>query len=763
MKRSALLNRLAPLALLASLTFVPASALCLAAGEPTPVTKVALADQANRLWENAKQGDWDAVLRAMNESPEALPPSLRAGMSQLRESIQKRETMRAARVMKVQGELSESLQGDETPAKVSDSLKHAVELHELAPDAAAKAAVLASEPVKKAIARADNMARAMEVKGEWLWAAELFSRLNILLDTDAKYKPDIRRLNDRLSMLRLYAPKRLWELRNTRREIERQTEPKLAALPPFNSVGEGYQSKLKDVSRPILLRALQYGGNIHVEQIPMRELLIGGLEAVRTMSTTQDLRVAFEGLDNAKSREMMVGFLDEKIKALRTGKEEISDFDLADLLDALVRANDVSVKIPESALLHEFGNGAFDRLDEFSAIIWPDELARFKRMTDSSFPGVGIQIQLDEETQLVKVITPVDNSPAAKAGIRPGDYIKKINNDSALGMSVDQAVEQITGREGTKVRLTVEREGEDLTFELTRAKIPNYTIKGWKRQGAENNWDWMIDRESKVGYVRITGFNERTSADLANAIGKMKSEGAQGLIIDLRFNPGGLLTEAVNVVNTFVDSGEVVYTQRADGRRVDTHFAEPDKQRVKGMPLVVLVNDGSASASEIVSGALHYYADQGKVKALVLGHRTFGKGSVQNVIPLPPTAALKVTTQYYYLPDGKIIHRREKATTWGVDPHLKVEMLPRQVADALTLRSDADLQADAKPVARRILKDDEDIMYRPDPKNFPPDPNRLMTDGIDLQLQTALVLLQAQVEGKKAQLANVPPPAKNPG
>jgi len=207
------------------------------------------------------------------------------------------------------------------------------------------------------------------------------------------------------------------------------------------------------------------------------------------------------------------------------------------------------------------------------------------------------------------------------------------------------------------------------------------------------------------------------------------------------------------VSNTFVDSGEIVYTELNTGERVETHVAEATRVRLTGVPIIVLVNEGSASASEIVSGALRHYADNGKLKLLVLGNRSFGKGSVQNVVTLANTAAVKVTTQYYYLPNGKLIHRREKATSWGVDPHLKVDMLPGQVSDALMLRNDADLPPTAKPVARRITRDEEDTMYHPDPKNFPPNPNQLLTDGIDLQLQTAVVLLRAQVLSKQPALA----------
>jgi len=735
-------------------TTPPAPKTGTSAGPMTPLREL-----TEKEWASAKDGDWERLLNSFASGPNDDPTLavLRADIESLRTSIQRRESMRASRVAKAGVELDEQLKGDGKPASVSDALKHSIELHELAPDGAAKAAVLSSARVQSAISKGEVLARRMESEGQWLMAGELFSRLNVLLDVDGRFKTDTRRIGDRLAMLRLYAPKRLWELRNERREIERARDPKLSALPAFNSVGEAFQNKLRDLKENLLINAMAFAADRHVERVGMRKMILGGLGSIQILVTTPDLRVAFPGLDNPRDREMMLSWVNNKIKEFGEGQAAPDRFALADLINDMFSANRASTKILEAALVHEFGIGAFDTLDEFSAIIWPDELARFKRMTEASFPGVGIQIQLDEETQMIKVVTPIPGSPAQSAGVMPGDYIKKINDDSALGMSLDQAIELITGRPGTKVKITMEREGQDVAFDLTRATIPVYSIRGWTREGkVDNDWNFTIDQQAGIGYIRMSGFNETTTRDLHRAIAKLQKSGVNGLnglVLDLRFNPGGLLTEAVSVSNTFVDSGEIVYTELNTGERVETHVAEATRVRLTGVPIIVLVNEGSASASEIVSGALRHYADNGKLKLLVLGNRSFGKGSVQNVVTLANTAAVKVTTQYYYLPNGKLIHRREKATSWGVDPHLKVDMLPGQVSDALMLRNDADLPPTAKPVARRITRDEEDTMYHADPKNFPPNPNQLLTDGIDLQLQTAVVLLRAQVLSKQPALA----------
>ncbi|MBY0312529.1 MAG: S41 family peptidase, partial [Phycisphaerales bacterium] len=393
------------------------------------------------------------------------------------------------------------------------------------------------------------------------------------------------------------------------------------------------------------------------------------------------------------------------------------------------------------------GNGAMAKYDEFSAIIWPDEIARFERMTRGNFRGVGVQIQLDEESQMIKVVTPLEGTPAQRAGIRAGDLIKKIDGQSAVGISLNQAVDLITGPVDSGVTITMERKSgddpdgkqitQDIDFKLARAIIPLASVKGWKRVGAkEDDWDYFIDPANRIGYVRLLQFTEDTTKDLRNAVNQMRAAqggGAiNGLILDLRYNPGGLLTEAVSVSNSFIDKGLIVSTR---GPRVagEEKQATPGNVLLKDVPMVVLINEGSASASEIVSGAIRHYADVGELRAVVIGQRSFGKGSVQNVWPIAQRAQMKLTTQYYYLPDGRRLHRTPGATVWGVDPHLKVDTLLETDSEALRLRQDAD-----------VLPIDQKGEVVVDSKTPRPDPNKLLTDGLDIQLQTALAVLQSQ-------------------
>ncbi|MGH7130350.1 MAG: S41 family peptidase [Phycisphaerales bacterium] len=723
------------------------------AAQPAAGTPIALTDTA---WTSARSGQNDQALAALKALPaNATDPavvSLRADVNRLEQHIAQRETLRTTEIAKASKELKELLAAEPTSLNLSKALKAAVTLHMLTP-AADKPAVLASPDFKTLIERAEAGAKKAEDNGEWIAASELFGRLHLLLEDDGRYKADSRRMGDRLAMIRLYVPARLWELRNARR-----LEEKLSALPAFNDAGEDYNAKLKGISRDVLLQALMLASSRHVEKITMPKLLAGGLTTIRTMATTKDLEAAIPGLKNAEARTEFVAWIDKKLADVALMAPKPSETAVSNLVNDLIAESAKTVQIPEEALIHEFGNGAFDKLDEFSQIVWPDELARFKRIMEPSFVGVGVQIQMDEETQLIKVVNPLEGTPAFRAGIKAGDLIKKINETSALGMTLDQAVEQITGKANTKVTLTLEREGEDVVFPLVRAKIPIYTVRGWKRNGAkETDWDWFIDPKDKIAYVRMSGFNNTTTKEFLDAIDQAKAQSAKGLIFDLRFNPGGLLTQAVSVANLFIAEGTIVYTQNGtgpDARRQQVNRAEPLAARLKDMPVVVLINTGSASASEIVSGAIRYYADQGKVNAVVLGDRSFGKGSVQNVMDLSDNTEMKLTTQYYFLPSGTCVHRRPGAKDWGVQPHLTVEMLPEQITDALLLRQDADVPG-GRPKTKKKDPEKKSVLDGPN------DPDRLLNEGIDLQLETALLLLKSQTVNQSLQAQAAP--VRNPG
>ncbi|MBX3357290.1 MAG: S41 family peptidase [Phycisphaeraceae bacterium] len=697
---------------------------------PTTVASAASSraatDVANRVWAQALAGNGDAALDVVRSLPaESADPTLvhlKTLPDQYDLHLVKQAQARDERLATLQKELDEQLAKPQSATTLSEALKTTVEWYMLSLD---KSKVLSDPRIEKLVAAADTSAKAAEAEGDWLTANELFVRLSLLFDEQGRYRDDVKRLGHRLSMLRLFVPQRFWEMRNQQR-IASGKDP----LPPYNALGEDYAEKLKGVSLSLVETAINRAAEQHVDRarIGRRDLLIGGLEFVRTMVTTTDLNPVFPGLADAQARTRMVAYLDDKINDLSTNAARYSRYEVPKLITDLLTVNSETVRLPETAVLREFGDGAMSRLDDFSAIIWPDDLARFERMYQGKLKGIGVQIQMDEATQLIKVVTPLEGTPAQRAGIRAGDLIKKIDGQAALGLSLNQAVELITGREGTKVNITMERDGDEVDFNLVRAVIPIRSVKGWKRTNArEDKWDWFVDPENKIGYIRLLQFQEDTTNELNAAVREMKEQGVKALVLDMRFNPGGLLTQAVSVANFFIDHGTIVSTTGENA----SEEAVARLAKLKGLPLAVLVNEGSASASEIVSGALKYYADKGDIRAVLIGDRTYGKGSVQNVFDLSRNAQMKLTTQYYKLPSGAIIHRLPGAADWGVSPHVTCAMLPEQISQSLTLRQDAD-----------VMPIDEN--GNPAPGATAVDPSKLLTDGIDLQLEYALVLLQTQ-------------------
>lgn len=696
-----------------------------------------------QLWTTARDGDTDRLDELFSDlgarEDAAVPVGLRGAVERYEANIAKREESRATRVAEVRTELAERLgevEGDPGGFKLSEAMVLVMELVELHGGTLAAADLLSDPMVVEAMELAETQAREAEAAGDWLKTSELFYRLHVLFDVDQRYKADIRRQSRRIAMIRLYAPEYYWELRNNRR-----LEAEESALPPYNAIGDHYEDKLKGIDKWLVIQSIEVAGTRHVDGQAVRKMLLAGLDGVETMATTTELATPFPGLGNGMARQAFTANLEAKRAELADPKKSINQRTLRKLVTDLMDLSAQTVGIPDEALLHEFGNGAMSALDDYSVIIWPDEVRRFERNTRGSFVGIGVQIQHDE-TMRIKVVTPLEGTPAQRVGVQSDDIITKVNGDSIAGFTLDQAVDVITGPENTKVELTMEREidGEtaEVDFTIVRKSIKLRSVKGWKRVGAsEEDWDWFVDRESGIGYVRLTQFTENTSGDLRKALDAMQDNGLNGLVLDLRFNPGGLLDQAVKVVGEFVPTGVVVTTENAEGKPTGVEKANGNG-RLGDIPVAILINPGSASASEIVSGALQDYAAWGKLDAIVIGTRSFGKGSVQNAWPLRTTARsmLKVTTQYYRLPGGRLIHRQSGMTEWGIEPDLLVDMLPSQNVEAITLRRNADVLP---------LDEHGEIVVSDEPTDNPDD---LILKGIDLQLEAAVVLLKSRAEGQ---------------
>jgi carboxyl-terminal processing protease len=328
--------------------------------------------------------------------------------------------------------------------------------------------------------------------------------------------------------------------------------------------------------------------------------------------------------------------------------------------------------VDEQALRQKAIDGMLSDLDPFSVYIPPVEQADFENMLDSSFRGVGIEFDLQDG--LATVVTPIEGSPAFNAGVEAGDVIQKVDGKSVDGLQADDLKKLITGPLGSKVTLTVKHEnGRVVDLSMTRQEIVQTTVKGWQHK-SDGSWNYYLNDNPKIAYVRITQFTDNTFDELHDALaGKPGSPGLvetgmRGLILDLRFNPGGRLDQAIKVVNMFVKEGVIVSTKGRN--RPENIVRATGEGTLPYFPMIVLVNQHSASAAEIVSGSL-----KDNKRALIIGERTYGKGSVQELIPLDDNGGeLKLTVAYYYLPSGRLVHRKKDATDWGVEPQVVVPM-----------------------------------------------------------------------------------------
>ena len=311
--------------------------------------------------------------------------------------------------------------------------------------------------------------------------------------------------------------------------------------------------------------------------------------------------------------------------------------------------NEYVEEVDQAEIIDSAINGALQSLDPFSAYMNPKVFEESQSETSGEFGGLGIEVSM--ESGVIKVITPIDDTPASKAGIKAGDYIVKINGEQVQGKTLMEAVNLMRGPVGTSIEITVRRKG------LRKAKIFKITREIIEIKSVISK---IVD--NKVGYLRLRAFNKNSSSQLKKEISKIeKNKKLVGYILDLRNNPGGLLSQAVTISDFFLNDGEIVSTKGRKKRENRKFFAKKG-DKIDGKPLIVLINNGSASASEIVAGAL-----QDQKRAILLGETTFGKGSVQSIIPLKNRGAIRLTISKYYLPSGKSI------SEVGVVPDIKVE------------------------------------------------------------------------------------------
>jgi carboxyl-terminal processing protease len=381
---------------------------------------------------------------------------------------------------------------------------------------------------------------------------------------------------------------------------------------------------------------------------------------------------------------------DEKAKADAKRDE---DYELMRLfVDSFEQIERNYVKdVDRKQLIQAAIRGMVSQLDPYSNYISPDELKRFNQEVEQEFGGVGIQVQIDPKTRRLMVMTPLPGTPAYKAGIKSGDLIMEVEGKSTEGITLEDAVKMLQGKPGTDVSISIQHAGSDKIepIKLTRALIQVATVLGDTHK-PDDSWNFFIDEENKIAYVRLSHFGRRSSDELEEVLESLTKEGLKGLILDLRFNPGGLLGQATKIADLFLESGVIVSVK---GRNTENRVWTAEKSGTySGFPMAVLVNRFSASASEIVSAAL-----QDHKRAVIVGERSWGKGSVQNVIELDNgSSALKLTTAQYLRPSGRNIHKFPGAKDdeeWGVspDPGHKIEFSQKELIEYSEYRRKRDV------------------------------------------------------------------------
>ncbi len=386
-------------------------------------------------------------------------------------------------------------------------------------------------------------------------------------------------------------------------------------------------------------------------------------------------------------------------------KEKTEEFDTYELLnlfgEVMERAKMSYVEeIDDKQLIESAINGMLVSLDPHSSYLDAQSFKYMNEQTKGKFGGLGIEVTMEQG--VVKVVSPIDDTPAAKAGIKPGDYITNIDGEQVMGMTLNDAVDKMRGKVGTKVKLTIRRLNEkpfDVTLKREEVKI----------QSVKNDL-----KDDEVAYIRITSFSEDTDKMVEKAVKKAQKElkgKLKGLVIDVRNNPGGLLDQAVNISDLFLNQGEIVSTRSRNEEDTVKYTANPG-DIAENLPIVILINDGSASASEIVAGAL-----QDHKRAVVLGEKSFGKGSVQTVIPLGKYGAMRLTTARYYTPSGRSIQATGIVPDVEVHP-AKVEEYINEYgfseAEYRNALKNEEAAENAKKENKKKNKDDEKEDWRKD-------------------------------------------------
>ncbi len=591
--------------------------------------------------------------------------------------------------------------------------------------------------VIKLVDRTARKAAAYNRDNHFLDSLELYTQLNRMYKISMRFYNPLQEVTRRTTLLAEYTPRQFYKLQESfLLKKAKAALPHGAHIPGQKNTPKGADAKtppsyhnwhksIRGINQELLVEALDETEHHWVFNLTYHRLLTGGLKMVRLFPQTPMLTDTFPLLKNARDARRFTDAINHLLKRTQSRKPIDTD-QMISIWTKLLSADKHSVKIPTGVMVKEFTNGALGTLDPFTDVFWPSQVVEFEKMMEGKFGGVGIQIEPHDG--FLRVVSPLSGTPAYRAGIEANDIITTVNGKSILGLSLDSVIHKITGTPGTMVTLGIRRAGDPhlLIFHLKRAEIEVHSVKGFLRNPETGQWRFMIDPRQRIGYIRVTQFEGDTAREFKRAIDHLLRHHVRGIIIDLRYNPGGLLEIALQMCRMFLKNGVILSTYGRTSPKQTWH-ATSDPLVPMNIPLIVLVNQDSASASEIFSGSMH-----DRHRALIIGHRTYGKGSVQDIyrIGLNGNAILKLTIAHYYLPDGECVQRNPHAKTWGVQPNITVPFSPAQLLDIQKAWLAADILPNAADKAKAIKADGGKL------------PLPIKQEAFDTQLDTALTMMR---------------------
>ncbi len=411
---------------------------------------------------------------------------------------------------------------------------------------------------------------------------------------------------------------------------------------------------------------------------------------------------------------------------------------LGDLALAMEIIDQEYVRKPDKAKLYQAAmKGMIDSLDPYSSYIPIESLKPFQAVFEQEFGGLGVSIDGPPRRDRLTIVATLFDSPAYRAGVKPGDVILRIDDSDCEKLPVESVSKRLRGKEGSAVTLTIERANEaaPIQINIVRARIDVESVLGDRRR-LDGSWDFAMQADPRIAYIRLELFGEKTTVELKKALASVRRD-CQGLILDLRDNTGGLLVAAKDICDMFLDEGEIVSTRGRNDRIDQLYTAQLGTEIDMRVPMVVMINGHSASASEVVAGCL-----QDRCRATIVGERSFGKGSVQNVIPLDAgLAAMRLTTAYYYPPSGRLIHREQDAKpedVWGVKPDPGCEVI---LDESAFLKSIERFRKRADPNENGFGNANKATSSKSDPPSAYTDP----TLQDDPQLEKSVAILKAKI------------------